>query len=237
MPPLISFHSINECTIYLKALPVGSQCILTGGPVSSVNSREQFLRRGLVVKLEGLHGNRTVTHGGIDDRKVEKYKDWRRAKNKDGNSISFEEAGGDELEPGESVFLNGDHSEVIESLRNVYGAGNYSCSTAEDPKFGIGWIVKHLTEEERRAREELKRIQAEKRIQRAEKSIEEFNNPRITSAKALGAGIDVGQSVFVQSHRKKIRDHLSLRFKSHSFVIEAATHETLGECFKVTRTA
>ncbi len=231
MPPLISFRSINECAIYLKALPVGSQCILTAGPFIGSNSRTQFLRRGLDVKLEGVHGNRTVTHAGIDESMTEKYSEWRQSKSKAGVRITLVEAGGKALAPGQSVFANGTHATIIRELRSAYGAGNYSCSKAEDPKYGIGWNVTHLDEKQKLEREE-KEVARLRKVKRSE---EYAADTRINTSKALGAGIEVGQSVFIQSPRPKIRDHLSLRYKSQKFDVEPVTHETLGQCFKVTR--
>jgi hypothetical protein len=233
--PRIAFKTINECTIYLKDLPIGAKCILLGGPIVGASSRMQFLRRGLDVKVEGLHGNRIVTSAGIDDHYVEKYRKWRNGVNEDGENISFDEADAGGLTPGESVFVNSKHTELIEALRKAYGAGCYSCSKATDPKYGVGWMVKHLTKEEQNARKELKRIQDEKRV-RGAATVAELNS-RMTTAKAMGAGIDVGASVFVQSPKIKIRDHLRLRFKAQTFIVEEAKHATLGDCFKVTRTA
>lgn len=235
--PRIAFKTINECTIYLKNLPIGAKCILLGGPVVGSMARAQFLRRGLDVKVEGLHGNRIVTSAGIDDRMVEKYSQWRKGVNEGGENIFFEEADAGGLAPGESVFINGHHAEVIEELRKAYGAGCYSCSKATHPDYGVGWMVKHLTKEEQNARKELQRTQDERRILKAKRAAEILNDTRITTAKAIGAGIEVGTSVFVQSKRVNIRNYLTERLKPQTFTIEAAKHETLGDCFKVTRTA
>jgi hypothetical protein len=152
MPHLIAFKTINECVQYLKPLPVGSQCILTGGPVLHTRSQVQFLRRGLSVSLAGTHGNRIVTNDGIDTTLVEKYSEFRKSKDKDGVRIGLAEAGGKVLAPGKSVFANGTHATTIRELRKAYGAGNYSCNKAEHPKYGIGWMVTHLDEAQKAAR-------------------------------------------------------------------------------------
>lgn len=231
--PRIAFKTINECTIYLKDLPIGAKCILLGGPVLGSRSRAQFLRHGLDVKVEGFHGNRIVTSAGHNDHYVEVYRKYRKGVNEDGENISFKEADAGGLAPGESVFVNGHHSDVIKALREAYGAGCYSCSKTTHPKYGVGWTVKHLTKEEQAARKELQRFHDERRGRR--EAIFKERESRMTTAKAMGTGIEVGASVFVQSPRVKIRDHLNLRFKPQTFSIEAAKHETLGECFKVTR--
>lgn len=233
MPPLITFKTINDCVQYLKPLPVGSQCVLTGGPRLKNPSSAQFRRRGLKVTLNGAHGSRIVTNEGIDTTAVEKYSDWRSSKDKDGARITLSEAGGKVLLPGESVFANGTHATTIRELRKVYGAGNYSCAKAEHPKYGVGWLVTHLDEKQK-----LDRVEKEEaRRQKIKRSEEYGADTRISTAKAMGTGIAVGESVFVQSQRARIRDHLRLRFKPQKFDVEPVTHETLGECFKVTRTA
>lgn len=150
--PLPSYETIKECVQYLKPLQVGSQCILIGGPRLKNRSSVQFHRRGLKVVLSGEHGNRTVTSEGIDTTLVDKYSDWRSSKDKDGERIGLAEAGGKVLAPGQSVFANGTHATTIRELRKAYGAGNYSCNKAEDQKYGIGWMVTHLSEEQKTAR-------------------------------------------------------------------------------------
>lgn len=152
MPPLPAFSTVNECVQYLKPLPEGAQCILTGGPALGGKSRTQFLRRGLQVTLTGQHKNRTVTGLGIDTSMVERYSEWRRSKDNNGARITLFEAGGKTLLPGESVFANGTHATTIRELRKAYGAGNYSCSKAEHPKYGVGWLVTHLNEAQKAER-------------------------------------------------------------------------------------
>jgi len=100
----------------------------------------------------GEHGNRTVTSEGIDTTMVDKYSDWRSSKDKDGERIGLAEAGGKVLAPGQSVFANGTHATTIRELRKAYGAGNYSCNKAEHPKYGIGWMVTHLSAAQKAAR-------------------------------------------------------------------------------------
>jgi hypothetical protein len=231
--PLISFKTINECVQYLKPLPTGTQCILTGGPFLGSKSRAQFLQRGFDVKLDGKHGERTVTGIGIDTTRVDKHSEWKSSKDKDGLRITLGEAGGKVLLPGQSVFANGTHATVIRELRKAYGAGNYSCVKFEHPKYGVGWLVAHLDENQKQERKKLE----ETRLAKLQRSQEFAADNRIHTAKAMGTGIEVGASVFVQSQRARIRDHLRLRFKPQKFDVEPATHETLGECFKVTRTA
>lgn len=232
MPPLISFKTINDCVQYLKPLPLGSKCILTGGPFLSTRSRDQFRRRGLNVLLDGEHGTRTVTSVGIDTTLLDKYSAWRKSKDKDGLRITLSEAGGKDLLPGKSVFANGTHATVIRELRKAYGAGNYSCSKSEHPKYGVGWLVTHLDDDQKveRAKKDAASLIKQKRSREAAAA-------RLPTSKAMGEGLEVGAFVFVQSKRPAIMEHLNIRFGNQTFDVVATKHESLGDCFKITRTA